>query len=107
MDPEEWTQSSLARPGGAHPELQAVLFSDEAGEPLEEAAIAKLPCPGWLVKQPAVLEGVHAKQAVTNGVLREYYPRLENGVLEAADYAAASINRYQDEQTRKDQANVR
>ena len=53
------------------------------------------PCPGWIVRQPAVEEGIRAAQALRRGALGLYFPGGENTVLEAAEIGLASLEEFE------------
>lgn len=58
-------------------------------------------CPGWLVSQPAVLDGYRAWKARDDKCLELYFPGLEANVLEAADLAVRAVTAYRNEEIRK------
>lgn len=76
--------------GAAPPPPQLV------GEESYEADV----CPGWVVVQPAVVQGSHAFAARRDGALEAYYPDLPNPILEAADVCLQAFNRYEAAQLR-------
>lgn len=94
MEPEEWTELRLP----VTRETERVLFYDPAGNRLPDEDIV---CPGWLVRLPEVLEGAHAYSVRKDGAIEQYYPNLENAVLEAADVVALAVSEYEAEQLRK------
>lgn len=73
MDESKWTKAELP------PEI--------GGEPYEVDV-----CPGWLTRQPSVIEGAKAYSAMKVGELSTYYPDAENVVLEAAMVANQAFN---------------
>lgn len=52
-------------------------------------------CPGAVTRTPAVAEGSLAYAVTTSGQLEQYFPNLENGVLEAAMVATQAFNELQ------------
>lgn len=82
MDKSEWTKKDLPPSFGPFPYTMDV-------------------CPGWLVAQPAVIEGVHAYAARKDGCLEAFYPNCENIVLEATDIAVQAFNAYENEEVKK------
>ncbi len=54
-----------------------------------------MPCPGWLVRQAAVVEGARAWAARKDGCLGDYFPDPYNAVLEAADVATQAFARFE------------
>ena len=58
-------------------------------------------CPGWLVQQSAVIEGAEAYTAFKHGSLREFFPRLENRVVEAVKVAVVAFNAAEAEKIRQ------
>jgi len=52
-------------------------------------------CPGWLVRQPAAVEGSYACAVAKNGDLTAYFPGCENPIMEAAAEMAAVWNTYE------------
>ncbi len=52
-------------------------------------------CPGWVVRQPAVVEAAQAYSARKDGCLGDYFPEPSNALLEAVDVTAMSFNSYE------------
>ncbi len=71
---------------------------DDHGEPLPDS---ELVCPGWLARQPEVMEGAHALSVRRDGALELYYPGLEHAVLQAADVIGGAIAEYEAEKMRR------
>lgn len=58
-------------------------------------------CPGWLVSQPAVLDGYRAWKAREDKCLDLYFPGLDAPVLEAADIAMQAVTAFRNDEIRK------
>jgi hypothetical protein len=52
-------------------------------------------CPGFLVRMPAVQEGVQAYVALTHGELRTFFPGEQASLLEAALIVQQTFNLYE------------
>ena len=84
---EEWTgeKPNFDRPFIGRPEAKE-----------HQVDISKLPvCPGWVVRQPAVLSAAQACAALEKGELATYYPNAASVLLEAALLMLSSFNMYQ------------
>lgn len=58
-------------------------------------------CPGHVGGLPSVIEGAHATMAFKNGALDQFYPELENIMIEAAATGMRAFNLYEHEQIKK------
>ena len=64
-------------------------------------------CPGWLVRQPAVVEGVEAYAAMEAGVLGRYDPIGVRAVDQAALAAKSAFARFEAHKQRQMQDRMR
>lgn len=53
------------------------------------------PCPGWIVRQPAVLDGARATMALRQSELRTFFPGEQHAVIEAAEAGLQAFNAYE------------
>lgn len=51
-------------------------------------------CPGWLVRQPAVIEAAQAYAAFDKGEMSTFFPEPSNALLEGVLVASQSFNAY-------------
>lgn len=58
-------------------------------------------CPGWLVRQPDVVEGARAWRAYEKGALQVYDPQGLNVIWECVEVADRAFSAFEAEQLRK------
>jgi hypothetical protein len=58
-------------------------------------------CPGWLTRQPAVLEATQACAVLRHGELRTFFPDEQNALLEGAMLAQQSFSLYELHKTKE------
>jgi len=81
MEEERWTPGPLQ------------IFLPCGGEPYDLNI-----CPGWVVRQPAVIQGAQAANAFEKSSLEAVFPGLENPVIEAALIVTRAFNLFEAEQ---------
>lgn len=64
-------------------------------------------CPGWLVRQPEVIEGAEAYSAMESGILDRYDPFNTHVVNQKAMIAKRSFNLFEVEKQKQAQARIR
>jgi hypothetical protein len=91
MDREDWR--------GDKPDLPAFIGFPE--DPQGRVSLEGIEvCPGWIVRQPAIVEAGHSAGALEKGQLGLYYPKAENVILEAAMEFVAAQNNFESAQMR-------
>lgn len=68
------------------------LPADTAGVPFNKTEGCTV-CPGWLVKQPAVIDGAEAFAARRAGALEQFDPEGLNVIWEATSILEAAVNK--------------
>jgi len=58
-------------------------------------------CPGWLVRQPAVVESTRAAMALQQGELSTVFPGREAALLEGAGVVQQALNVYEAEMVKR------
>lgn len=58
-------------------------------------------CPGWLTRQPGVVECVQAASTLRNGELRTFFPGEQAAVLEGALVVEQAFNLYELHRTKE------
>jgi hypothetical protein len=84
---------------------RSTMLPEVMGSPAAPVRIDELDiCPGFLVRQAAVIECVQARAALEHGALGQYIPESEAAALEGAMLATQAFNGFEVEQLKKARA---
>jgi len=82
MPREEWAVWRTPQERGLPPAIGPVTYDLDV-------------CPGWLVRQPAVVEAAQAHAAYDKGSMETFFPEAASSLLEGVQAMSQSLNRFQ------------